>query len=210
MNLFIALSTLGLIGAAFPTTGIPEIPKPQLTHLDPAVHSVGGNSIGIKPRATLKTAVGIDERASQQWSGTLTWQGTNTTLGERTKVRAQVTASASEGDPCAYLLWNFYYRRYVFTHLSRWASTWPNVLSLAPAGPAVSMDELHDWMRKYSPVVTHIEPTAGTNGHSCGQLVKLLRDKSCVGRLCSAKPFSNFLDSMPLRVGGSQEWPILQ
>ncbi|KAN0120893.1 hypothetical protein V8E52_004162 [Russula decolorans] len=159
MNLFIALSTLGLIGAAFPTTGIPEIPKPQLTHLDPAVHSVGGNSIGINPRATLKTAVGIDERASQQWSGTLTWQGTNTTLGERTKVRAQVTASASEGDP--------------------WASTWPNVLSLAPAGPAVSMDELHDWMRKYSPVVTHIEPTAGTNGHSCGQLVKLLRDKSC-------------------------------
>ena len=69
------------------------------------------------------------------------------------------------------------------------------------------MDELHDWMRKYSPVETHIQPTAGTNGHGCGQLVKLLRDKGCVGRLGSAKPFSgsNFLDSMPLRVGGSQE-----
>jgi hypothetical protein len=67
------------------------------------------------------------------------------------------------------------------------------------------MDELHDWMRKYSPAVTHIEPTAGANGHSCGQLIKLLREKSCVGRLGSAKPFSNFLDSMPLRVGRSQE-----
>ena len=66
------------------------------------------------------------------------------------------------------------------------------------------MAELQDWMMKYSPVVTHIEPT-GTNGQDCGQLVKLLRDKSCVGRLGSAKPFSNFRDSMPFRVGRSQE-----
>ena len=72
------------------------------------------------------------------------------------------------------------------------------------------MDELNDWMRKYSPVVTHIEPTTGTNGHGCGQLVKLLRDKDCVGRLGSAKPFSNFLDSMPSRVGGSQEMSSLR
>lgn len=72
------------------------------------------------------------------------------------------------------------------------------------------MAELDDWLRKYSPVVAHFQPTAGTNEHSCGQLVKLLRDKSCVGRLCSAKPLSNFLDSMPLRVGGSQEMPGLR
>lgn len=98
MNLLIALSTQGLIGAAFPTTGIPEIPKPRLTHLVPAVHVVGGNSSGIDPRATLKTAGGVGE----QWSGTLTWQGSTTTLSERREVRAQVTASASEGDPCAF------------------------------------------------------------------------------------------------------------
>jgi hypothetical protein len=72
------------------------------------------------------------------------------------------------------------------------------------------MDELHEWMRKYSPAVTHIEPTPGADGQSCAQLVKLLKDKGCVGRLCFAKPFSNFLDSMPLRVGGSQERPGLR
>jgi hypothetical protein len=106
MNLLIALSTQGLLGAAFPTTGIPEIPKLRLSHPDPAVQIVGGNSSGINPRATLRTAGGIDERMSQQWSGTLTWQGTDTTLGERMEVRAQVTAkvtaTASEGDPCAF------------------------------------------------------------------------------------------------------------
>jgi mediator of RNA polymerase II transcription subunit 25 len=37
MNLLIAPFKQGLLGAAFPTTGIPEIPKPQLTQLDPAV-----------------------------------------------------------------------------------------------------------------------------------------------------------------------------
>ena len=90
------------------------------------------------------------------------------------------------------------------------ALTWPEVLPLAPAGPAVSMAELHVWMRKYSPATTLIEPTPGTDGHSCGELIKLLKDKGCVGRLCSAKPFSNFLDSMPLRVGGYQESPGLR
>jgi len=74
----------------------------------------------------------------------------------------------------------------------------------------VSVDELDDWMRKYSPVTMYIQPTLGTDGHSCGRLVKLLRDKGCVGRLGSAKPFSDFLDSMPLRVGGSQERPSLR
>jgi hypothetical protein len=98
MNLLIALSAQGLIGAAFPTTGIPEIPKPRLTHLDPAAHIVDGNSSGIDPRATLKTAGRVDE----QWSGTLTWQGTNPTMSEKKEIRAQVTASASEGDPCAF------------------------------------------------------------------------------------------------------------
>jgi hypothetical protein len=180
MNLLIALSTQGLIGAAFPTTGIPEIPKPRLTHLDPAMHNVGGNGSGMNAGASLKPAGGVDERMNQQWSGTLTWQGTDATSNERKEVCTQVTAIASKGNPCAFMI--FLFGDDLFTHIFRLASTWPNVLPLAPAGPAVSMDELYDWMRKHSPAVTHIEPTPGTDGHSCGQLVKLLKDKSCVGR----------------------------
>lgn len=98
MNLLIALSTQGLIGAAFPTTGIPEIPKPRSTHLDPAVQAVGVNGSGMNMGASLKTASGFDERMSQEWSGTLTWQGTGTT-NERKEVRAQVTARGTKGDP---------------------------------------------------------------------------------------------------------------
>ena len=41
MNLLIAPYVDGpLLGAVFPTTGIPEIPKPQLPRLDPAVRQV--------------------------------------------------------------------------------------------------------------------------------------------------------------------------
>lgn len=74
---------------------------------------------------------------------------------------------------------------------SRMASTWPKVLSLAPAGPAASMDELHDWMRKHNPVVMHIQPTPGTDEHGYGQLVKLLRDKGCVSHGVPSKASSN-------------------
>ena len=37
MNLLIAPFSQGLLGAVFPTTGMPEIPKPRLPLLDPAV-----------------------------------------------------------------------------------------------------------------------------------------------------------------------------
>ena len=56
------------------------------------------------------------------------------------------------------------------------------VLLVAPAGSAVSIGELHDWFKKNNPVVMHIGPTSGMDLHSYGQLVKLLRLKSCVGR----------------------------
>lgn len=102
MNLLIALSTQGLIGAAFPTTGIPEIPKPRSTHLNPVVQVVGGNGSGVNTGASLRTAGGVDERMSQEWSGTLTWQGTGATLNERKEMRAQVTARGTKGDPCAF------------------------------------------------------------------------------------------------------------
>ena len=46
------------------------------------------------------------ERTSQ-WSGTITWWGTDTTLNERREVRAQVTATASNGDPCVIFLMDF-------------------------------------------------------------------------------------------------------
>jgi hypothetical protein len=51
---------------------------------------------------------GNHERMSQcQWSGTIAWWGTDTTLNERREVRAQVTATASKGDPCAIFLMDF-------------------------------------------------------------------------------------------------------
>ena len=53
------------------------------------------------------------------------------------------------------------------------------------------MDELHEWMRKHNPVVMHIQPTAGTDEHGYGQLVKLLRDKGCVSRGVYSKASSN-------------------
>ena len=104
MNLLIALSTQGLIGAAFPTTGIPEIPKHRLMHVDPAVLIVGGNGSGMRPGASLKTTGVVDERMDRQWSGALTWQGIDATLNEKKELCTQVTAKASEGNPCAFFM----------------------------------------------------------------------------------------------------------
>src|SRR6266852_5216679 len=82
-------------------------------------------------------------------------------------------------------------QRLIITRSSRMASTWPKVLSLAPAGPAVSMEELQDWMRRHDPVVMHVQPTPGTDEHGYGQLVKLLRDKSCVSHGVHSKSSSD-------------------
>lgn len=116
MNLLIALSAQGLIGAAFPTTGIPEIPKHRLTHLDLAAHIIGGNGSGANTGTSLKAAAEVEERMNKEWSGALTWLGTDTTSNERNEVCAQVTATATKGKPCAsmefLLLW-----RLVFTRL---------------------------------------------------------------------------------------------
>jgi hypothetical protein len=51
-------------------------------------------------------ALGNYERMSQ-WSGTITWWGTDTTRNETREVRAQVTATASKGDPCVIFLMGF-------------------------------------------------------------------------------------------------------
>jgi hypothetical protein len=63
---------------------------------------VGGNSSGTNAGAGPQTTGGVGERMSKQWSGTLTWQGTDTARNERKEVRAQVTATATKGDPCAF------------------------------------------------------------------------------------------------------------
>ena len=89
-------------------------------------------------------------------------------------------------------------------HTHRLASTWPDFLLLAPAGPAVPMDKLNDWIRKNDPVVMDIRPTLEMDLNSYGQLVKLLRYKNCVSRKYAVEVSSNFLDSMPLRVGRFQ------
>ena len=105
MNLLIAPFTHGLLGAAFPTTGIPEIPKPRLSPLDPMMRIVGGIGSGT---AGFNTAGVLSERMSRQWSGTLAWPGTEFTRNERKEVRAQVTATASKGDPCAFFPIEFF------------------------------------------------------------------------------------------------------
>ena len=107
MNLLIAPFTHGLLGAAFPTTGIPEIPKPRLSPLDPALHIMGVIGLGA---AGSNTAGGLSERIIRQWSGTLAWPGTEFTRNERKEVRAQVTATASKGDPCAFFSMGFFCR----------------------------------------------------------------------------------------------------
>ena len=42
-----------------------------------------------------------------QWSGKIVWWGTDTTRNERRELRAQVTATASKGDPYAIFLVDF-------------------------------------------------------------------------------------------------------
>jgi hypothetical protein len=68
---------------------------------------VSGNSSGTNAGAGPQTAGGVSERMSKQWSGTLTWQGTDTARNERKEVRAQVTATATKGDPCAFFPMDF-------------------------------------------------------------------------------------------------------
>ena len=58
-------------------------------------HIISGNSSGTN-------VGGVGDRMNRQWSGTLTWQGTDTARNERKEVRAQVTATATKGDPCAF------------------------------------------------------------------------------------------------------------
>jgi hypothetical protein len=51
-------------------------------------------------------AQGNHERMGE-WSGTITWWGKDTTRNETRELRAQVTATASEGDPCAIFFVDF-------------------------------------------------------------------------------------------------------
>ncbi|KAH9959667.1 hypothetical protein BC827DRAFT_1384663 [Russula dissimulans] len=119
---------------------------------------VGGNGVGTNPGAGPTTAASFGEGIDRQWSGTLQWQGTDTTRNEKKEVRAQVTAAAPRGNP--------------------FASTWPKVLLLAPLGPAVSTEDFQEWLKKTNPVIMYIKPVPGTDEHNYVQLVKLLRDKS--------------------------------
>ena len=62
---------------------------------------IGGNGAGTNTGAGPSTAGGFGERMDNQWTGTLMWQGTDTTRNEKKEVRAQVTAIAQKGNPCA-------------------------------------------------------------------------------------------------------------
>ncbi|KAH9160781.1 hypothetical protein EDB89DRAFT_845017 [Lactarius sanguifluus] len=101
---------------------------------------------------------GFGESRGVQWVGTFVWQGTDPTRNEKKEVRAQIVATAPSGNPHA--------------------STWPKVLSLAPAGPAVPMNEFQEWIKKTQPVLMKVQAAPGADGHNFGQLVKLLRERS--------------------------------
>jgi hypothetical protein len=62
---------------------------------------IGANGAGMNTGAGPSTAGGFGERMDNQWTGTLMWQGTDTTRNEKKEVRAQVTAIAQKGNPCA-------------------------------------------------------------------------------------------------------------
>jgi hypothetical protein len=62
---------------------------------------IGGNGAGTNTGAGPSTAGGFGERMDNQWTGTLMWQGTDTTRNEKKEVRTQVTAIAQKGNPCA-------------------------------------------------------------------------------------------------------------
>ena len=84
-------------------------------------------------------------------------------------------------------------RRLTNTYPPRMASTWPEVLTLAPAGPAVSLDDLRNWIKKTNPMVVQIRPALGTNDYNYKQLVKLLREKGYVScRPCPPVKLSSY------------------
>lgn len=64
----------------------------------------GNQGLIIGGNGSATNAGDVAERMGKQWSGTLTWQGTDTARNERKEVRAQVTATATKGDPCAFLI----------------------------------------------------------------------------------------------------------
>lgn len=94
-------------------------------------------------------------------------------------------ATTTKGSPCVVFIGTSASRRLTSIHPSRLELTWPTVLSLAPAEPAVSVDELEDWIKRTNPVMMQLRPLSGTDEHNYGQLVRLLKEKGYVSRRCS-------------------------
>ena len=144
-----------------------------------------GNSAGINggagtPVTPAMAAAGFGETRDVRWVGTFVWQGTDPARNEKKEVRAQVVATAPSGNPCAVSLILTSYKGTYINY--RMATTWPTVLSLSPAGPAVQMNELQEWMKRTQPVLMRVQAAPGTDDHNFGQLVKLLRERSYVSR----------------------------
>ena len=146
---------------------------------------VDGNGTGTSAGAGPTPAGTIGEMADLRWTGTLKWQGTDTTRNERKEVHAQVTVTASKGNPYGrFPIVLLFIERLTFARPLRLATTWPSALLLAPAGPAVSLEELQDWITKTDPVITRVQPAPGVDDHNHGQLFRLLKEKNYVGHRC--------------------------
>jgi hypothetical protein len=150
--------------------------------LIPAGNSAGTNG-GTGAPVAPAMASGFSETRDVQWVGTFVWQGTDTARNEKKEVRAQIVATASSGNPCVVShSWSLFGNTNSHKKTYRKATTWPKVLTLSPAGPAVPMNELQEWMKRTQPVLMRVQAAPGTDEHGYGQLNKLLRERGFVSR----------------------------
>ena len=141
------------------------------------------------------------ERMDHQWTGTLVC-----IEGDGRSAKCERDARTgdgyhNEGQSVRTFLWDFCQSGdlHPCTH-----PDW-HVLSLAPAGSAVSVDEFEDWIKWTNPAMMQLRPLSGTDEHEYAQLVKLLKEKDYVSRRCSRRAVLSFFLTVLYAVSG---WDI--
>ena len=112
-------------------------------------------------------------------------KGTDATQNAK-EMRVRVVSYHNEGQSVRTFPWDFCQSGDLrpCTHPD-WHRRGQHVLSLAPAGSAVSVDEFEDWIKWINPAMMQLRPLSGTDAHEYAQLVKLLKEKDYVSRRCS-------------------------